>query len=190
MTQVATTLQVPRRRFTVKEFHRLAEAGILQEADRIELIQGEIIQMSPIGPKHAGNVDRIVRTLTFLFGESAIVRAQNPIQLNDYSEPLPDIAILRPRDDFYTTAHPKPEEVLLVIELSETSLAYDQQIKLPVYASNHITEYWIIDLTTDRVIVHTDPSGDQYLNIRTFRHDESLESPGLPKSISTRELLG
>ncbi len=186
----SVTVQAPKRHFSVDEYHRLAEAGILHENDRVELIHGEIIQMSPIGPKHAGNLDRIVRILTFLFGESAIVRSQNPVRLNGQSEPEPDISILKPRDDFYTAAHPKPEEVLLIIELSESSLEYDREVKLPEYASNGIPEYWIVDLKTDRIIIHTGPSGEEYLNIKTYQINERLESPGLPKPISVRELLG
>lgn len=184
------TAPAHKRRFTVSEYHRLADAGILQEDDRVELLYGEIVEMSPIGPKHAGTVDRIVRVLTFLFGETAIVRGQNPILLNDYSEPLPDVAILRPRDDFYTTAHPTAEEVLIVIELSDSSLAFDRQIKLPAYAAGNIPEYWIIDLTHDRIMVHTDPSEDQYLTINTYHLNDRLDSPGLPTAIEVKELLG
>lgn len=186
----SVTVQAPKRLFSVEEYHRLAEAGILREDDRVELIHGEIIQMSPIGPKHAGNLDRFVRIFTFLFGESAIVRSQNPVQLNDFSEPKPDISILKPRDDFYTNAHPTKDDVTLIIELSESSLNYDREVKLPEYASNGIPEYWIIDLKAGRVIVHTEPSGEEYLNIKTFRINEQVESPVLPKAISVRELLG
>ncbi|MCB0581769.1 MAG: Uma2 family endonuclease [Phaeodactylibacter sp.] len=186
----SVTVQAPKRLFSVEEYHRLAEAGILQENDRVELIHGEIIKMSPIGPKHAGNLDRFVRIFTFLFGESAIVRSQNPVQLNDFSEPEPDISILKPRRDFYTTAHPKAEEVILIIELADSSLEYDKEVKMPEYASNNIPEYWIIDLKTDRVIVYAEPSGQEYLNIKTFQVNEQVESRTLPKPVSVRELLG
>lgn len=189
MTQ-PITVPAPKRRFSVEEYHRLAEAGILHENDRVELIHGEIIQMSPIGPKHAGNLDRIVKVLTFLFGDSAIVRSQNPVRLNDYSEPEPDISILKPRRDFYTTAHPLPDEVLLIIELSESSLEYDQEVKRPAYAANGIPEYWIIDLKNNCVLVHTGASGEAYLQIRAFQINESIESPGLPGPVAVRELLG
>ncbi len=189
MTQ-PITVPAPKRRFTVEEYHHLAEAGILRENDRVELIHGEIIQISPIGPKHAGNLDRIVRALTFLFGESAIVRPQNPVQLNDYSEPEPDISILKPRKDFYTTAHPRPDEVLLIIELSESTLEYDQEVKLPAYAASGIPEYWIIDLKKDIILVHSEPSGEGYGNIRAFHINESLESLSLPKPPAVSQLLG
>ncbi len=183
------TVQAPKRRFSVREFHQLMEAGILHEDDRVELIHGEIIQMSPIGPKHAGNIDRIVRKLTFLFEESAIIRSQNPIQLDEFSEPEPDISVVKPRHDFYTNSHPKPEEIRLIIELSESSLEYDQEIKLPLYAAAGIPEYWIIDLRTSRIIVFTEPSEAQYLNVKTFQANEKVDTPGLPKPLAVRELL-
>lgn len=184
------TVQAPKRRFSVKEYHQLMEAGILQEDDRVELIQGEIIQRNPISPKHAGNVDRIVRVLTFLFRESAIIRSQNPVQLHDYSEPEPDIAVLKPRADFYTTAHPTAGDVLFLIELSDSSLEYDQEIKLPEYAASHIPEYWIVDLKKNQITVYSAPSAEQYLKSQTFQLDELIESPALPNPIVVSKLLG
>lgn len=188
MTRYAT-VNAPKRRFSVAEYHQLADVGILKEDDQVELIQGEIIQMSPIGPKHAGNLDRLVRFLTLLLKESAIVRPQNPVRLSNISEPEPDIAILRPREDFYTSAHPGPEDVLLVIELSETTLQYDQEVKLPLYAAAGIPEYWIVDLQANRVLVYRDASGEQFLNIKTYQQGEIINSAVLPQSISVEDLL-
>lgn len=129
------TVQVQRRRFTVDQYHQMAEAGVLTEADRVELIAGELLEMSPIGRRHAACVNRLTRLFTSLLGESAIISVQNPIALSVHSEPQPDMALLRPRADFYASGHPGPEDVWLVVEVAETSPEYDRQIKMPEYAS-------------------------------------------------------
>src|SRR5689334_7852246 len=121
---------VAQHRFTVDDYTRMADAGILSEDDRVELIEGAVVEMSPFRRLHAACVDRLNAWLNRLLGASAIVRVQSPIRLSDYSEPQPDIALLRPRADFYASGHPGPRDVLLVIEVADTSLDYDRGVKL------------------------------------------------------------
>lgn len=147
-----------RHRLTVAEYYRMAEVGILQADARVELIEGEVIDRPPIGSLHAGTVDYIDHSLRLACGGRAIIRTQNPVFLNPHSEPQPDIALLRPRPDFYRGAHPTPADVLLLVEVADTTLAYDTQIKLPLYARHGIPEVWLVDLTNQRFIVHRSPT--------------------------------
>ncbi|MEW6737346.1 MAG: Uma2 family endonuclease, partial [Acidobacteriota bacterium] len=134
------SVQYKRRLFTVAEYHRMINAGILKEEDRVELIDGEIITMPPIGPHHASNVDRLNSLFYSNLRDTIIVRVQSPIILNDYSEPEPDITILKYRADFYKNEHPKSEDVLLIVEISESSIEYDRSYKIPKYAQSNIIE--------------------------------------------------
>jgi Uma2 family endonuclease len=120
------SVQIARRPFTVSDYARMRETGILAEDDRVELIDGEVRLMSPIGPRHAAIVNRLSTLIRRHIGETAIVSVQNPIQLNDYTEPQPDLAILHARDDYYAHAHPRPDDIILVIEVADTSAAYDR----------------------------------------------------------------
>ena len=148
-----------RHLISVDAFHRMGETGILGPQDRVELIDGEIIDMSPIGVLHAAIVDVLARHFGRRTGESVFVRCQNPLRLDDISEPEPDIAILRPRADFYMTAHPGASDVLLVIEVADTSLAYDLGTKVPLYARHGIPEVWVIDAATRQTRVFRRPVG-------------------------------
>ena len=148
-----------RHLISVDAFHRMGETGILGPQDRVELIDGEIIDMSPIGVLHAAIVDVLARHFGRRTGESVFVRCQNPLRLDDISEPEPDIAILRPRADFYMTAHPGAADVLLVIEVADTSLAYDLGTKVPLYARHGIPEVWVIDAATRQTRVFRRPVG-------------------------------
>ena len=148
-----------RHLISVDAFHRMVETGILGHQDRVELIDGEIIDMSPIGVLHAAIVDVLVRHFGRRAGESVFVRCQNPLRLDNISEPEPDIAILRPRADFYMTAHPGAADVLLVIEVADTSLAYDLGTKVPLYARHGIPEVWVIDAATRQTRVFRRPVG-------------------------------
>lgn len=183
------TIDAHRRKFSVAEYHRLLETGILTEEDRVELIYGEIIEMSLIGPKHAANLDRIAKFLTLLILDAGIVRVQSPIQLGDHSEPEPDIALLQPREDFYLNRHPRENEVRLILELSDSSLKYDKEAKLPLYASFKIPEVWLVDLKHDRIIVHCKPDGERYSKVNNFQKGETIQSELLPKLVSVNEIL-
>ena len=118
----------------------MIDSGILTPDDRVELIQGEIVQMSPIGRRHAAGVNRLVRIFTRLLGERIIVSSQNPVELNNNSEPQPDLALLLPRPDFYESGHPQPKDILLLVEVADTTANYDREVKIPLYAKDSIIE--------------------------------------------------
>lgn len=163
-----------RHPITVAAFHRMGETGILREGERVELIDGEIIDMSPIGALHAAIVDALVRHFGRQAGDAVVVRCQNPLRLDDVSEPEPDVAVLRPRDDMYTTAHPGPADALLVVEVADTSLAYDIGVKVPLYARHGIPEVWVIDAATRRTTLFRRPVGGRYADESRVEPDGSL----------------
>jgi len=174
-------VQLLKRLFTVEEYHRMAEAGILGEDDRVELLDGEIVAMSPIGSRHAGLVNRLTRLFSQRAGDQVIVSVQNPIRLGEHSEPQPDLALLRPRADFYAEAHPGSEDVLLVVEVAETSAAYDREVKVPLYARYGIPEVWVVDPAGDSVEVYRHPSPQGYQDVQTLRRGESVAPLLLPE---------
>ena len=170
-------LTAPRRhRLTVSDFHRMGEAGIFAAGDRVELIDGEVIDMSPIGALHAAIVARLTAFLCRSVGSGVIVWCQNPIRLDEASEPEPDIALLRPRADGYMSAHPGPEDVLVVIEVADTSLAYDLGVKVPLYARHGIPEAWVIDAATRQTRVFREPSAEGYRRELLVGPEETLAS--------------
>jgi Uma2 family endonuclease len=173
-------VQLARRLFTVAEYHKMAEAGILSEDDRVELLEGEIVAMSPIGSRHAACVDRLTQYLVVQVRGRAIVRVQSPIRLGEHSEPQPDLALLKPRPDFYASSHPGPEDVLLVVEVAETSAAGDREVKVPMYARFGVPEVWLVDLAGDQVEVFREPSAEGYREVRVLRRGESLAPAFLP----------
>jgi Uma2 family endonuclease len=183
-------VSVARRVFTVSEYERMGEAGILGEEDRVELIEGVIITMSPIGGRHAACVRRLNRLLERAVGETAIVSVQNPIRLNEYSEPQPDLALLRPRADFYLK-HPTPDAVLLIIKVAETSLAYDRDAKIPLYARAGIPEAWLVDLAGETVWQYSHPGNGAYQEIRQLRRGQAITSSALPSlTLNLEQILG
>lgn len=170
--------EVARRRFTVYEYHRMAEAGILHEDDRVELIEGEVSEMSPIGARHASVVRNLNRLLGQQVSEEFLVDVQNPVRLDEDNEPEPDLGVIRTQD--YKDSLPGPEDVLLLIEVSDTTLSYDRSVKLPLYARSDIPEVWIVDLTDEIVERHTGPSGEIYRHLERVRRGETLASAALP----------
>lgn len=174
------TLAILRRQFSVHDYARMREVGILGEDDRVELLDGEIYVMSPIGPLHVGIVNRLNKLLTRQVGDAGIVSVQNPIRLNDYSEPLPDIAVLSPRDDYYSQALATPDDVLLLIEIADSSLAYDREEKLPRYAQAQISEVWIIDLNRQVVEQHTQPQQGEYTQLHRVLLGNPISASQLP----------
>lgn len=152
-------------RFSVEDYHRMGEAGILGPELRTELIDGEVVEMPPIGHPHAGTVKLLSNLLKEQVGAAAIVSVQDPVWLNDHTEPLPDIALLRPRPDYYRNGHPAPGDVLLIIEVADSSLAYDRDVKLPRYARAEIPEVWIVDLEGRRLLTHRRAAGDVYAEV-------------------------
>jgi Uma2 family endonuclease len=182
---------VAKKLFTVDEYYRMAEVGILAPDDRVELIEGEIIQMSPIGVKHASDVDRATAVFYSKLGKRVIARVQGPVRLDDYSEPQPDISLLKPREDFYRSRQPAPEDVLLEVEVSDTTIRYDSGRKLGVYAKAGIQEYWIEDLNRDVLLVFRDPEGRRYKTQLTLARGESISPLAFPDVVfAVEELLG
>jgi len=165
-----------RHRLTVSDFHRMGEAGIFAAGDRVELIDGEVIDMSPIGALHAAIVALLTAFLCRSVGSGVIVWCQNPLRLDEASEPEPDIALLRPRADGYMSAHPGPEDVLVVIEVADTSLAYDLGVKVPLYARHGIPEAWVIDAATRQTRVFREPSAEGYRRELLVGPEETLAS--------------
>jgi len=185
------SVHIARRSFTVDDYYRMAEAGILSENDRVELLEGEVVEMSPIGSHHAACVDRLNWLLNQARDLDLIVRVQNPIRLSEYSEPQPDVTLLRPRDDFYAEAHPKPADVLMVIEVADTSLEIDRKVKLPLYAEAGIPEAVIIVLPEQIIELHAKPGAGQYQVVKTLRRGDYLESESIPNlRLSVDAILG
>jgi Uma2 family endonuclease len=181
-----------RYRFTVDEYHRMGEVGILPEDSRIELIAGDIVVCEPIGSYHAGTVNRLTRLWTSILGERAVVQVQNPIELADHdSEVQPDVTLLRPRADFYARGHPVAADVLLLIEVADTSLVRDRRVKIPLYARAGICEVWLVDLTDRRAEVHRDPTAGGYTRVRALGRGESVVPEAFPDlTVAVADLLG
>ncbi|MBD2208027.1 Uma2 family endonuclease [Calothrix sp. FACHB-1219] len=184
------TVQLLRRKFTVEQYHKMLDSGILTADDRVELIRGEIIEMSPIGTKHAACVNRLINLLVQLLGKRVIVAAQNPIRLNDNSQPQPDVALLKPRDDFYATAHPQPQDIFLLIEVADSTIEYDREEKIPLYAEANIIEVWLVDINEQIVEVYQQPTAAGYQFMQKFASGQTLSIPGLSDvNISVNEIL-
>ena len=185
------TTQLQGRAFTVGEYYRMAEANILTEEDRVELIAGQIVAMSPIGSRHAACVKRLNLLLGKMVGDSMLLGVQDPIALDAYSEPEPDLVLLRPRADFYAAAHPAAGDVLLVIEVADTSASYDRAVKVPLYAQAGIPEVWLIDLQERRVEVHAHPQGNAYQQRTQVAADATFTSPTVAGlKLAADDLLG
>ena len=150
-----------RHRFTAADFEAMVAAGILNDEDRVELLEGEVVDMAPIGPPHAACVRRLTRLFVTRLGD-VDVSVQNPIRLSDLSEPEPDVTVLAPRPGDYEESHPRPEDVLLLVEVADSTLLRDREWKLPLYAQAGIPEVWIIDLTGRTVECHREPGPTGY----------------------------
>jgi Uma2 family endonuclease len=177
-----------KHRITVDEYEAMSDA--FGPEQRLELIEGELIDMTPIGSLHASVVSRLNRLLGQGAGDEAIVSVQNPIRLSDLTEPQPDLVLLRPRADFYAAAHPTPSDVLLVVEVSDTTASFDRNIKRPLYATAGIPEVWIVDLPEGLVEIATVPSEDTYGRIRQFSTGTMSPSVFPEISIAVRDVVG
>jgi Uma2 family endonuclease len=179
-----------RRRFTTAEYHAMAESGILAPDDRVELIEGEIWQMSPIGPPHVSRVTRLSYAfISNLKKEEALVISQSPIHLDDFSEPQPDLALLRYREDFYASKLPAAEDVLLVVEVSDTTIHYDRRVKMDLYARHGIAEAWLCNLPRATIEVYRAPSPQGYGEILTFRRGGRLSPLAFPGLVIEAEAI-
>lgn len=178
-----------RRRFDVDEYYRLARAGILQEDDRVQLLDGELVEMPAVGSRHLSSVGRLNRLMVRALGDRAFVSVQGPIRLDRFSEPEPDVALLRPRADDYGGAIPEPEDTLLVIEVAASSLPIDRKVKLPLYAAAGIPEVWIVDLERNTVEVHRNPRASGY-EIQTTITSGTLSPSAFPEvELEVMEIL-
>ena len=176
----ATAAGPARRRFTVAEYYAMAEAGVLAYDERVELLDGDVIAMPPINEWHASRVGRFTNTLPPQFQGQAIVWVQNPVRLGDGSEPEPDVMLLRWRDDFYEGGHPGPADVLLLIEVSDTTVDYDRNEKLSAYAAAGIPEVWIASRQDRRIESYADPDGDEYATVRHYGAGERIAPRAFP----------
>jgi Uma2 family endonuclease len=169
----------------------MGESGILTEDDRVELLEGELIQMSPLGPRHASVVRRLTGLLVRRLGMAAVVSVQNPIALDDHSELQPDVTILRPRRDAYASHHPTPRDILVLIEVMDTSHEYDRGRKLRRYAMNGIQEVWLVDLAAEAIEVHRRPARLGYRSISRYQRGQRLHNAAFPtKWFRVNEILG
>lgn len=193
METTARTTGAPReRQFTVDEYYRMGEAGILHEDDRVELLDGQLYVMSPIGSEHAACVRRLDRLFQQRAEPQALVSVQNPIRLDRTSEPEPDLALLTPREDNYASRHPRPDDVLLVVEIADTSLAFDQDTKLSLYARAGIPEYWVVALEDSQLHVYREPEGDRFGSHKTYGPDDVVTVAAVSSldPVSVEAILG
>ena len=178
--QVERAQAPARRRFDVDDYYQLAEAGILRPDERVELVDGDVIAVSPQGSPHAAVVSRLTRILLPVFGARALLRAQLPLRLGRHSEPEPDVALVSFRADDYVSGHPTAEDALLVIEIGVTSLAFDRAVKAPLYARHGVPELWLVDLAGRTVHVLREPGPDGFAREETLGPDQQLAVPGFP----------
>lgn len=174
------TTSVERRLFTVDEFLCMATAGILREDERVELLEGELFPMSPIGARHAACVNALNVYLPRLLGERALVAVRNPVQLSDRSMPQPDIAVLRPRADFCASRHPLPEDILWIVEVSDTSADYNRSLKPPLYANAGVPEVWLLDLINHQVELYRQPTPQGYRTFRRCASGDAISPDAFP----------
>ena len=163
-----------RRRLTVDDFEHMCSAGILTADDRVELIDGELIEMPPMGPKHAGIVNRLAEILLLRLGDAAKLRVQSSVRLSNHTQPEPDLAVVKPDPRHYLLRHPQPADILLAIEVADSSLDYDREQKVPRYAAAGVPEVWLVDIRKKQITVYKEPSSDGYGYSRTVAWTEEI----------------
>lgn len=172
---------IRRHRLSAADYHRMGETGVLAADARVELIEGEIVDMSPVGSRHAAVVKRLARALQRSVGDRALISVQDPIRLDDHSEPQPDLAVLKPRSDDYASDLPTAADVWLVIEVADRSAAYDLQVKAPLYARHGVPELWVVDLDAGTIRRFRRPQGDQYLEAQASPSPGRVSIAALPE---------
>jgi len=169
-------------RMTVDDYHRMGETGILGPELRTELIEGEVIEMPPIGPPHGGKVNLLNALFNKAVGSRGVVSVQNPVVLDEYSEPQLDVIILRPRADYYSASHPRPQDVILMVEVADSSLRYDREVKMALYAKAGVPEFWLVDLQGRRLTRYRNPEAGAYTEIQEV---QELARVTLPEPLDT-----
>lgn len=191
---MTTTVQHPaihlqRHRFTVSEYREMDESGLLTDNTPTELLDGEIFDMSPINSLHAAAVKRLNRLLSRVLGDSILLSVQDPVHLSDHSEPQPDIAVLRFRDDYYADEHPTPDDILLIVEVADSTVYKDRNVKMPLYALAGIPETWLVDLGNQTVEVFLQPQSGNYADVQVYKPGEYIRSVVVPR-VAVRAILG
>lgn len=181
-----------RRLLTIEDFHQMMEVGILTEDERVELIRGEMFEMTPIGNRHAGCVRWLIRCFSSRLASRAVVDVQDPVSLEDQqSEPQPDVVLFRYQEDCYRAQAPTPEDVLLVVEVADSSLAHDRDVKIPLYAEAGIPEAWLVAFPSDSVFAYRRPSPAGYQEVRHYRRGDEISPEAFPDvRFSVDEILG
>lgn len=181
-------VEFARRLLSVEEYHKMGEVGILKEQG-LELINGEIVKMSPVGSDHASIVEKLKDFLTVGLFQKAIVRVQNPVHLSDFSESEPDLAIVNYREDYYQAAHPKPADILVLIEVAVSSVEYDEEVKLPLYAQSQVQEYWLVKVDKQQIEVHTVPAGNNYKLRKIYKRQDEITVSGFDLKIALDQIF-
>lgn len=191
VTELEKVSRIVPKRFRVEDFRRMTEVGILPEDNSWEIIDGYLIDKMSTGSKHASTVKRLDEILRDLLGKTVNISAQDPIHLDDFNEPLPDIAILKRRDDFYAENHPLPQDVLLLIEVSHSTIEYDRDFKKILYAEAGIVEFWIVNLSDDTVECYSQLKNGNYRLAQILEKGETVESKTIENlKLSVEEILG
>jgi Uma2 family endonuclease len=185
------SLSLTTRKFTVEEYEKMSEQGIIKPDEKVELIRGEIIKMSPMGTRHAACIYRLTQLFSRKFADLILLGVQNPIRLNDNSQPEPDLSLLIPRSDFYVSAHPQPEDIYLIIEVSDSTLDYDRNTKIPLYAEANIKEVWLVNLQEECLEVYRYPVNFIYQSIQKYERGESVVIESFSEiELTLSEILG
>jgi Uma2 family endonuclease len=185
------SLSLTTRKFTVEEYEKMSVQGIIKPDEKVELIRGEIIKMSPMGTRHAACIYRLTQLFSRKFADLILLGVQNPIRLNDNSQPEPDLSLLIPRSDFYVSAHPQPEDIYLIIEVSDSTLDYDRNSKIPLYAEANIKEVWLVNLQEECLEVYRYPVNGIYQSIQKYEGEESIFVESFPEiELTLGEILG
>ncbi len=183
------SIALTKRRFTVDDYQRMGQAGILSEGDRVELVDGEVVAMTPIGARHTACVNRATHAFVTAVGGNGIVQIQSPVRLDLYHEPEPDIVLLKPRDDFYASRLPGPGDILLIVEIADSSIEYDRDVKARIYAESGIPEYWLADLNANLVSRYTAPEQDAFRTIEPHHRGQSIAPQLLPACLIAVDVL-
>jgi Uma2 family endonuclease len=186
----ATAVVQERYRFDRQQYHALVQAGVLKEDTRVELIRGDLTVMSPISPRHAGTVKRLNFVFSRRLGERAVIGVQDPFAIGDDNEPEPDLSVLKPRADFYAADHPQPADLLLVVEVADTSLRYDREVKVPLYAAAGISEVWVLNLADNLLEIYREPGPKGFRSLQRLSPGDQVSPLAFPDlNLAVADLL-